>query len=119
MEIRPIRSEADYRAALADVSRLVDIDPELDSPDGERLELLATLVESWEARHYSILPPDPIEAIKFRMEQQGLTVDDMKPYIGNRNRVYEVLNGKRGLSLAMIRRLHQGLGIPADALIAG
>lgn|SRR5574337_784070 len=118
MDIRPLHTEADYRAALAEVSPLFDNEPEPGTPEGDRFEILVTLIEAYEQRHYPIAPPDPIEAIKFRMEQQGLTVADMKPYIGPPHRVYEVLNRKRGLSLPMIRRLHAGLGIPADALIA-
>lgn len=93
-------------------------DPALSTPEGDRHDILATLVQAWEARHCPIAPPDPVEAIKFRMEQSGLSVKDLEPLIGKRNRVYEVLNRKRPLTLAMIRRLHQGLGIPADVLIA-
>ncbi|KMN83509.1 HTH-type transcriptional regulator/antitoxin HigA [Chromobacterium alkanivorans] len=119
MNIRPIRSEADYQAALKEISALVEIDPAADSPEGERLDILATLVQAYEAKHFPIDLPDPIEAIKFRMEQGGLTVADMQAYLGNRNRVYEVLNRKRPLSLAMIRRLHKGLHIPAEVLIRG
>lgn len=117
MEIKPIHTADDHRAALAEISRLMDLDPALGTPDGDRLDVLATLVEAYEAKHYPVAPPDPIEAIKFRMEQQGLTVADMAPYIGPPNRVYEVLSRKRGLSLSMIRRLHTGLGIPAESLI--
>jgi HTH-type transcriptional regulator/antitoxin HigA len=89
----------------------------VDSAEGERLEVLGTLVQAYEAKHYAIDPPDPIEAIKFRMEQSGLTVKDLVPYIGPLNRVYEVLSGKRSLSLSMIRRLSDGLHIPAEILI--
>jgi HTH-type transcriptional regulator/antitoxin HigA len=117
VEIKPIRTEADYLAALREVSRLIDLDPAADSPDGERLDVLGTLVQAYEARHCPIDPPDPIEAIKFRMEQSGLTVKDLVPYIGPLNRVYEVLSYKRSLSLAMIRRLSEGLHIPAEVLI--
>ena len=116
MEVRAIRDEAAYRAALAEVSALIDIDPAPESPEGERLEVIGTLVEAYEARHHPISPPDPIEAIKFRMEQAGLTVADMVPYIGPRNRVYEVLNRKRPLTMPMIRRLLT-LGIPASSLV--
>lgn len=119
MDIRPIRTEADYQAALKEISALVDLDPVLESPEGERLDILATLAEAYEARHFPIDLPDPIEAIKFRMEQGALTIADMQAYLGNRNRVYEVLNRKRPLSLAMIRRLHDGLHIPAEVLIRG
>lgn len=117
MDIRPLRTEEDYKAALAAVSALVDADPAPGTPDGDRLEILSLLVERYEEAHFPLESPNPIEAIKFRMEQQGLTVSDMQPYIGNTNRVYEVLNGKRSLSIAMIRRLHAGLHIPAEVLI--
>ncbi len=117
MEIKAIRSEPDYLAALREVSALIDLDPAADSPDGERLDVLGTLVQAYEARHYPIGPPDPIEAIKFRMDQSGLSVKDLVPYIGPPNRVYEVLSYKRPLSLNMIRRLSEGLHIPAEVLI--
>lgn len=116
MQIRPIRSEDDYKAMLAEVSALIDLDPDANSPEGERLEVLGLLVEAYEEKHFPIAAPTPIEAIKFRMEQSGMTVADMKPYIGPPNRVYEVLNGTRQLSLAMIRRL-MTLGIPAEVLV--
>lgn len=118
MRIQPIRTRADYRAALKQVSALVALDPAPDTPQGERLDVLATLVQAYEARHHPIDSPDPVAAIQFRMEQEGLTVKDLEPLIGKSNRVYEVLNRKRPLTLAMIRRLHRGLGIPAEALIA-
>ena len=117
MEIKAIRSEPDYLAALREVSALIDLDPAADSPNGERLDVLGTLVQAYEARHYPIGPPDPIEAIKFRMDQSGLSVKDLVPYIGPPNRVYEVLSYKRPLSLNMIRRLSEGLHIPAEVLI--
>ena len=117
MEIKAIRTEADYRAALQEVSALIDLDPAVDSPDGERLEVMGTLVQAYEAKHYPIDPPDTIEAIKFRMDQAGMTVKDLVPYIGSVNRVYEVLNYKRPLSLNMIRRLSEGMRIPAEVLI--
>jgi HTH-type transcriptional regulator/antitoxin HigA len=117
MEIQPIRNEADYREALRIVSRLVDEDPDPSSPDGEMLDVMATLVQAYEAKHYPIEPPDPIEAIRFAMEQHGLTVKDLVPMLGNTNRVYEILNRKRPLTLAMIRRLNQHLEIPAEILI--
>lgn len=116
MQIRPIRSEADYKIMLSEVSALIDLDPDADSPEGERLEVLGLLVEAYEEKHFPIGAPTPIEAIKFRMEQSGMSVADMAPYIGAPNRVYEVLNGTRQLSLAMIRRL-MTLGIPAEVLI--
>ena len=117
MEIKAIRTEQDYLAALREVSALIDLDPSLDTPDGERLDVLGTLVQAYEAKHYPINPPDPIDAIKFRMEQSNMTVKDLVPYIGPLNRVYEVLNYKRSLSLNMIRRLSDGLHIPAEVLI--
>ena len=116
MQVQAIRCTASYRAALAKVSALIDIDPAPESPEGEQLEVLGTLVQAYEAAHFPISPPDPIEAIKLQMEQSGLTVADMVPYIGPRSRVYEVLNGRRPLTLAMIRRLLT-LGIPASSLV--
>jgi HTH-type transcriptional regulator/antitoxin HigA len=118
MDIHPIRTEADHRAALRQISALMETDPEPGTPEGDRLDILATLVQAYEARHFPIGAPDPVEAIKFRMEQSGLTVKDLEPIIGRSNRVYEVLNRKRPLTLAMIRRLHRSLGIPAEVLIA-
>jgi len=95
----------------------MELDPKLGTPQGDRLDVLTTLVQAYEAKHLPITSPDPVEAIKFRMEQSGLSVKDLEPMIGKSNRVYEVLNRKRPLTLAMIRRLHQNLGIPADVLI--
>ncbi|MDC6177903.1 transcriptional regulator [Ralstonia solanacearum] len=118
MDIRPLHTEKDYNEALAIVLALVDADPAAGTPDGDRLEILSTLIEHYEARYFPLAHPTAIEAIRFRMEQGDLTVQDMQPYIGKTNRVYEVLNGKRGLSLEMIRRLHAGLHIPAEVLIA-
>jgi HTH-type transcriptional regulator / antitoxin HigA len=118
MDIRPIRTDADYKAALKDISALMDFDPDLGTPRGDRLDILVTLVQAYEAKHLPITAPDPVEAIKFRMDQSGLSVKDLEPIIGKSNRVYEVLNRKRPLTLAMIRRLHHSLGIPADVLIA-
>jgi HTH-type transcriptional regulator / antitoxin HigA len=117
MEVHPIRTEADYEATLREVSALVDLDPGPETQEGERLDVLSTLVQAYEVRHHPIDPPDPIEAIKFRMEQQGLTPRDLEPMIGRSNRVYEVLARRRPLTLAMIRRLHRDLGIPAESLI--
>ena len=117
MDIRPIRTAADNRAALAEISRLMVLDPELGTADGDRLDVLVTLVQAFEAEHYTVDPPDPVEAIKFRMEQQGLTARDLEPMIGSRSRVHEVLTGKRPLSMAMEWRLHKGLGIAAETLI--
>ncbi len=117
MDIRPIHNERDYKAALNEVSTLMELDPDQGTLEGDRLDILATLVQAYELKHCPIAPPDPIEAIKFRMEQAGLTVKDMEPIIGRANRVYEVLNHKRPLTLAMIRRLHREMGIPAEVLI--
>ncbi len=117
MEITPIRTEKDYRAALRVVSILVDQDPSPDSPDGERLDVLSTLIEAYERKHHAIDLPDPVEAIKFRMDQAGLSVKDLEPMIGQPNRVYEVLSRKRPLTLRMIRNLNKGLGISAQVLI--
>jgi len=114
-ELKPIRTEADYQAALAEAARLWGA--RSGTPAGDRLDVLATLIDAYEAEHDPMDPPDPIEAIKFRMEQQGLNRRDLEPIIGTRTRVAEVLNRKRGLSIGMIRRLHAALGIPADVLI--
>lgn len=114
-EVKPIRSAADYRKALAEVERLWGAKG--GTSEGDRLDVLATLIDAYETEHYPLDPPDPIEAIKFRMEQQGLSRKDLEPLVGTRTRVAEVLNRKRGLSIAMIRRLHQRLGISADVLI--
>lgn len=114
-ELKPIRTQADYKAALAEIERLWGA--RIGTPKGERLDVLATLVDAYETEHYPMDPPDPIDAIKFRMEQQGLTRKDLEPLIGTRTRVAEVLNRKRNLSIAMIRRLHAKLGLPADVLI--
>ena len=115
MDIRPIKTESDYRQALAEVETLMMSEP--DSPGGEKLDVLTTLLEAYERTHYPMDFPDPVDAIKFEMERRGLTVADLEPMIGRRNRVYEVLNHKRSLSLKMIWRLHEQLGIPAESLI--
>jgi HTH-type transcriptional regulator/antitoxin HigA len=115
--IRPIRTPADYQTALRLVAPYFDSEPELDSDAGAHFEAMLTLIEAYEAKHYPIAPPDPVAAIKFRMEQQGLKPKDLEPMIGQRNRVYEVLNGKRKLTMAMVWKLHTGLGIPAESLI--
>src|SRR6266568_5968461 len=114
-EVRPIRTKRDYEASLKEVERLWGA--KAGTRDGDRLDVLATLIDAYEAEHYPMDPPDPIEAIKFRMEQQGLTRRDLEEIIGTRTRIAEVLNRKRGLSIAMIRRLHQALGISAEILI--
>jgi HTH-type transcriptional regulator / antitoxin HigA len=115
MEIRPLRTEVDYEAALAEIERLFDA--ALNTPENDRLDVLITLVEAYEAHHYPIPEPDPVEAIKYYMESRGLSRADLEPYIGGRARVAEVLNRKRALSLNMIRRLYVGLGIPAEVLV--
>ena len=117
MDIKPVRTEADYKAALREVSAYFDSEPEPDTPDGDRFEILLTLVEAYEAKHFPIDLPDPVEAIKFRMEQAGLTPKDLVPAIGRLNRVYEILARKRPLTLGMIWRLHEEFGIPAESLI--
>jgi HTH-type transcriptional regulator / antitoxin HigA len=113
--LKPIRSEADYDAALAEIERLWGA--RAGTPEGDRLDILATLVDAYENEHYPMDPPDPIEAIKFRMEQQGLTRKDLEGILGSRTRVAEVLNRRRGLSINMIRRLHEKLGISVEVLI--
>lgn len=115
MDIKPIKTDADYRAALKEIESLMEA--AADTPEGERLDVLVTLVESYEKKHFPMDLPDPVEAIKFRMEQMGLTPKDLEPMIGRLNRVYEVLNHKRPLTLKMIWKLHRGLGIPAESLI--
>lgn len=115
MEIKPIKTAADHQTALEEIDRLWHAEP--DTPEGDRLDLLITLVDAWEDKHEPIDPPDPIEAIKLRMEEQDLTRKDMEIYLGSRQRVSDVLNKKRPLSLTMIRKLNQGLGIPAEVLI--
>ena len=114
-QVRPIRTERDHRAALAEMRRLWG--SKLGTPQGDRLDVLSTLVDAYETQHHPIDPPDPVEAIKFRMEQQGLTRKDLEGVIGTRTRIAEVLNRRRSLSIGMIRRLHDRLGIPAEILI--
>jgi HTH-type transcriptional regulator/antitoxin HigA len=114
-DIKPIRTKRDYEAALKDVERLWGAKG--GTRDGDRLDVLATLIDAYESEHYPFDPPDPIEAIKFRMEQQGLTRRDLEAIVGTRTRIAEILNRKRGLSIAMIRRLHERLGISAEVLI--
>ncbi len=114
-QVKPIRTEADYQAALADLEMVWGA--RSGTIEGDRLDVLATLIDAYESEHQPINPPDPIEAIKFRMEQQGLTRRDLEGIIGTRTRIAEVLNRRRGLSIRMIRRLHDQLGIPAEILI--
>ena len=115
MEIKPIKTETDFEAALKEIERLFKAAP--DTPEGDRLEVLTTLVEAYEEQHYRIPLPDPIEAILYHMESRGLTRCDFEPFIGSRARVSEVLTGKRPLTMAMIRKLSKGLGISAEVLI--
>jgi HTH-type transcriptional regulator / antitoxin HigA len=117
MDIRPIRTAADHTAALQEIAALMASDPELGTPEGDKLDVLATLVEAYEDAHFKIEAADPVEAIKFRMDQQGLTVHDLVPMIGRLNRVYEVLARRRPLTMPMVWRLHRELGIPAESLI--
>jgi HTH-type transcriptional regulator/antitoxin HigA len=116
MEIRPIHNERQHRDALAEIERLWSAKPRTAAHD--RLEVLAALVEDYEEKHQPVYPPDPVEAIRFRMEQLGLDRKALEPSIGSRARVSEVLSGRRRLTLDMIRRLHKQLGIPADVLLA-
>lgn len=115
MEIRPIKTEQDYQAALTEIGELFEALP--DTLEGDRLEVLTTLVEVYEQRHYSIPAPDPVEAIRYHMESRGLSRHDLEMALGSRARVSEILNHKRPLSLAMIRNLHSRFGIPAEVLI--
>lgn len=117
MNIRPIHTDKDYRAALKSVSPLFDNEPQPGTPEGDYFDVMITLIEAYEARQFPLDLPNPIEAIKFRMEQSGLSAADLTPAIGRTNRVYEVLNGKRALTLPMIWKLHQLFGIPAESLI--
>lgn len=115
MEIKPIKTKADYQAALKDIDTLMRAKPR--TAAGDRLEVLVTLVEAYEAKRYPLGLPDAIEAIKYAMESKGLSVKDLEPMIGRPNRIYEILARRRPLTLKMIRALHQGLGIPAESLL--
>ncbi|MGK2873059.1 MAG: helix-turn-helix domain-containing protein [Alphaproteobacteria bacterium] len=115
MNISPVKTQRDYRRTLKEIEGLMGA--KRGTPDGDRLDILATLVEAWEAKHYVLDLPDPVEAIRYHMDQGGLEPRDLIPFIGSSNRVYEVLNRKRPLTLKMIWRLHTGLGIPAESLI--
>ncbi len=115
MDIKPIRSKRDYEAALRVIEMLMTA--KAGTEEGDRLDILTMLVEAYEAKHFPLDLPDPVEAIKLVMEQRNLTVNDLVPYIGRPNRVYEVLNRKRPLTMAMVWKLHRGLGIPAESLI--
>jgi HTH-type transcriptional regulator/antitoxin HigA len=113
--IKPIKTDRQYRRVLKEIEGLMAA--KRNTPEGDRLDVLVTLVEAWEAKHYPLDLPDPVEAIKYHMESRGLTPRDLIPYIGSQNNVQEVLTRKRPLTLTMIRRLHEGLGIPAESLI--
>lgn len=115
MEIKPIKTDTDHQAALKEIESLMMAGP--DTSEGETLDVMVTLVEAYETKHFPMDLPDPVEAIKFEMERKGLTVKDLEPMIGKSNRVYEILNYKRSLTLKMIWKLHEGLGIPAESLI--
>jgi HTH-type transcriptional regulator / antitoxin HigA len=116
MDIKPVRSEEDYQSALKEIEQLMESQP--GTPEGDRLDVLVTLVEAYETRHFPIPEPDdPVEVLEYYMESRGLSRSDLIEYLGSKERVSEVLNHKRGLSLEMIRRLHNGLGIPADLLM--
>jgi HTH-type transcriptional regulator/antitoxin HigA len=115
MKIKPLKTEKDYKSALEHVQRLWNVEPE--TPDGDDLDVLITLIEAYEEKHYPIDPPDPVEAIKFRMDQKGLRRVDLAPILGGKNRVTEVLQRKKPLTLKMIRNLHQKIGIPYESLI--
>jgi HTH-type transcriptional regulator/antitoxin HigA len=115
MDIKPIKTHTDYEAALKEVETLMPAAP--DTPEGEKLDVMVTLIEAYEAKHFPMDLPDPVEAIKFEMDRKGLTVKDLEPMIGKSNRVYEILNHKRSLTLKMIWKLHERLGIPAESLI--
>ena len=115
IEVKPIKTEKDYEEALAEIEELLEVEP--GTPEADRLEILTTLVEAYENKHYAIPLPDPVEAILYYLESRGLSRKDLELYLGSRARVSEVLNRKRPLSIEMIRRLHQGLGIPAEVLI--
>ena len=116
MEIRPIKTEEDYNTSIRRIEVLWGA--KKDTPQGDELDLLVTLVESYEMKHYPIAPPDPVDAIKFRMEQMDMTKADMVQYIGSQSRVSEILNGRRKLTLGMIKALYKGLRIPAEILLA-
>ena len=116
MEIKPIKTEHDYNVSIKRIEKLWGA--KKDTPEGDDLDLLCTLVESYEMKHYPIAPPDPIDAIKFRMEQMGMTKKDMAKYLGSQSRVSEVLNRKRKLTLKMVKSLYRGLKIPAEILLA-
>ena len=116
MNIKPIKTEQDYIDSITRIEELWGA--KKDTPEGDELDLLVTLVESYEMKHFPIAPPDPIDAIKFRMEQMGMTNADMVKYLGSQSRVSEVLSGKRGLTLKMIKSLYKDLNISPEILLA-
>jgi HTH-type transcriptional regulator/antitoxin HigA len=116
MNIKPIRNQQDYERAMASIEEFWDAQP--NTPDGDTLDVLVTLVEVYEQQNFPIDAPDPVEAIKFRMEQQGLSDADLVPFLGQRSRVSEILNKKRKLSISMIRNLHKQLNIPLESLVS-
>jgi HTH-type transcriptional regulator/antitoxin HigA len=115
MDLKPIHTKKDLNAALARIDKLIDAKP--GTKEYDELEILSTLVEVYEDKHYPVPPPDPVEAIKFRMDQMGLKQSDIAKYLGGKNRASEILSKKRPLSLRMIRNLHNGLNIPSDSLL--
>lgn len=112
LELRPIRTEVDYRAALSEIERLFDAEP--NTPECDLLEILTTLVEAYEQQYYPVVTPEPIEAILYHLESRGLCANDLEPIIGNQGKVTEILNRQQALTLEMIRRLHSSFGIPSD-----
>jgi HTH-type transcriptional regulator / antitoxin HigA len=116
MTIKPIKTKKDYKAALEKIEELFEAKP--NTPDGDLLEVLVTLVEAYEQKHFNIAPPDPVEAIKFRIEQLGLKQSDLSDAMGGKNRVSEILNRKRELTADMMRKLHKQFNIPAESLLA-
>ncbi len=115
MDVKPIKTKRDYEVALKAIERLMGV--KRDTPEGDRLDVLVTLIEAYEARHFPLDLPDPVAAIKFVMEHRGLSVKDLVPFIGQPNRVYEILSHRRPLTMTMAWKLHRGLGIPAESLI--
>jgi HTH-type transcriptional regulator/antitoxin HigA len=115
--ITAINSENDYKAALHQIEELIDLNVKVGTPEGDRLNILTLLVQDYEQKRVESQTPDPIEALRFRMEQMGLTARDLVPLIGSRSKVSEVLSRKRPLTLSMVRALHKGLGIPAKSLL--
>ena len=116
MEIKPIKTEKDYNGAIQRIEQLWGA--KKNSPDGDEFDLLCTIVEAYEIKHFPILPPDPIDAIVFRMEQMNMTKSDMAKYLGSQSRVSEILTRKRQLTLKMVKSLYKGLKIPAEILLA-